>query len=137
MRSILKKIVGKIALSGFRFWETFGLHITPDKFDYPIPSTKDLTDYIFRRKSDCIGIDWNNNKQEDYLKNIFPKYATEVEFESNEGLSLVDAAIYHAMIRHNKPRKIIEIGSGSSTRFAASACIMNETEGDSLRVGSY
>ena len=129
MRSILKKIVGKIALSGFRFCETFGLHITPDKFDYPIPSTKDLTDYIFRRKSDCIGIDWNNNKQEDYLKNIFPKYATEVEFESNEGLSLVDAAIYHAMIRHNKPRKIIEIGSGSSTRFAASACIMNETEG--------
>lgn len=106
MKSILKKIVGKIALSGFRFWETFGLHITPDKFDYPIPSTKDLTDYIFLRKSDCIGMNWNVQEQEHYLKNIFPKYATEVEFESNEGLSLVDAAIYHAMIRHNKPRKI-------------------------------
>lgn len=106
MKSILKKIVGKIALSGFRFWETFGLHITPDKFDYPIPSTKDLTDYIFLRKSDCIGMTWNVQEQEHYLKNIFPKYATEVEFESNEGLSLVDAAIYHAMIRHNKPRKI-------------------------------
>lgn len=128
MKSILKKIVGKIALSGFRFWETFGLHITPDKFDYPIPSTKDLTDYIFLRKSDCIGMNWNVQEQEHYLKNIFPKYATEVEFENNEGLSLVDAAIYHAMIRHNKPRKIVEIGSGSSTRFAASACIILNKE---------
>lgn len=126
---ILKKIIGKIALSGFELWELFGLHITPDKFDYPIPSTKDLSDDLFRRKSECIGMDWNVKEQEDYLKNIFPKYATEVEFERNKGLSLVDAAIYHAMIRHKKPKKIVEIGSGNSTKFAARACIMNEAEG--------
>ena len=129
MKSVLKKIIGKTVLSGFELWEKFGLHITPDKFDYPIPSTKDLTDDIFLRESDCIGMDWNVDKQEYYLKNIFPKYATEVEFERNEGLSLVDAAIYHAMIRHKRPEKIVEIGSGSSTRFAARACIMNESEG--------
>ncbi len=128
-RNIIKKIIGKIALSGFELWELFGLHITPDKFDYPIPSTRDLTDNIFRRKSDCVGIDWNDNKQGDYLKNIFPKYATEVDFEKNGGLSLVDAAIYHAMIRHEKPKKIIEIGSGFSTVFAARACNMNEAQG--------
>lgn len=134
IQETLKKIIGKIALRGFRFWETFGLHITPDKFDYPIPSTKDLPDDIFLRKSECIGMDWNVKEQEYYLKNMFPKYATEVEFERNEGLSLVDAAIYHAMIRHKKPKKIVEIGCGSSTRFAAHACVMNESEGASCEL---
>ncbi len=79
-RNIIKKIIGKIALSGFEFGELFGLHITPDKFDYPIPSIKDLSDDIFQRKSDCIGMDWNVKGQEHYLKNIFSKYATEVDF---------------------------------------------------------
>src|SRR3989304_2152986 len=124
-KGILRKIIGKIALSGFELWEIFCIHITPAKFDYPIPSTRDLSDDIFQRRSDCVGMDWNVKEQEYYLKNIFPKYATEVVFEKNEGLSLVDAAIYHAMIRHKKPGKIVEIGSGSSTRFAARACIMN------------
>ncbi len=131
---MLKKIIGKIALSGFEFGELFGLHITPDKFDYPIPSTKDLSDDIFQRKSDCIGMDWNVKGQEHYLKNIFSQYATEVDFEKNGGLSLVDAAIYHAMIRQEKPKKIIEVGSGFSTRFAARACIMNEAEGASCEL---
>jgi hypothetical protein len=58
-KDILKKIVGKIALSGFGLWETFGLHITPDKFDYPIPSLRDLPDDIFQRESNCIGMNWN------------------------------------------------------------------------------
>ncbi len=128
IQDILKKIIGKIAISGFGLWEKFGVHIVPDKFDSPVPSTKDLTDEIFRRESDCIGVDWNVKEQGHYLKSIFPKYATEVEFERNEGLSLVDAAIYHAMIRHQKPQKIVEIGSGNSTKFAARACIMNEAE---------
>ena len=134
IRDLLKKIIGKIAISGFELWELFGLHITPDKFDYPIPSTKDLSDDIFQRKSDCIGMNWNVKGQEHYLKNIFSKYASEVDFEKNGGLSLVDAAIYHAMIRQEKPKKIIEVGSGFSTRFAARACIMNEAEGASCEL---
>jgi len=33
------------------------------------------------------------------------------------------------MIRHDKPEKVVEIGSGNSTKFVARACLMNETEG--------
>ena len=47
---------------------------------------------------------------------------------------MVDAAILHAMIRHHKPRKMIEIGSGSSTQIAARACLMNEKEGSSCKL---
>lgn len=130
MRNGLKKIARKIFKNVYELLERFGFHITPNNFRYPIPSTEDLTDEVFMRKSDCVGINWDTDNQEHYLNNIFPKYATEVKFEKNEGLSLVDSAIYHAMIRHKKPKKILEIGSGSSTRIAARACIMNESEGD-------
>ena len=129
MNSILRKIIWKILLSGFELWEKLGIHIVPDHYYYPIPSTKELSDDLFRKISACIGIDWNTDKQEHYLHNIFPRYATEVEFAPNEGLSLVDASIYHSMIRDRRPRKIIEIGAGNSTKIAARACSTNEKDG--------
>lgn len=129
-QNILKKVIGRIALSGFELWEGIGVHIIPDNCNYPIPTTNDLYDDIFQRESNCIGINWNVDNQEYYLNKIFSKYATEVDFEKNEGLSLVDAAIYHSMIRHSKPKKIVEIGSGNSTKIAARACNMNKAEGD-------
>jgi len=117
------------ALKIFQIGEFFGFHIVPDHFYYPIPSTRDLDDTLFERKSECVGLDWNLTTQKQYLNEVFPQYALEVEFKPNPGLSLTDAAVLHTMIRHHKPRKMIEIGSGNSTRIAASACLMNEKEG--------
>ena len=57
------------------------------------------------------------------------EYAGEVEILFNAGMSLVDAAV-HAMVRHHKPRKIVEIGSGHSTGITAAACLLNARAGD-------
>lgn len=40
-----------------------------------------------------------------------------------------DAALLHAMLRRLRPRRVLEIGSGHSTRFAVRACRSNATEG--------
>lgn len=130
MRTVIKKLIRKVFVIGYELCERLGFHITPDRFNYPIPSANDLSDDVFRRKSDCIGINWNLDKQEYYINNVFNKYATEVEFVKNKGLSLVDAAIYHSMIRHKRPKKIIEVGSGDSTKIAARACTMNKKDGN-------
>jgi predicted O-methyltransferase YrrM len=135
-----RKLKGKVASRLFRYLklfevgEFFGFHIVPDHFYYPIPSTRDLEDTIFERKSECVGLDWNLPVQINYLDTIFPKYAQEVEFKQNPGLSLVDAAVLHAMVRHHKPKKMIEIGSGSSTRIAAEACLLNKKEDQPCRL---
>ena len=98
LRDVVNNILRKVFAIIFNFGEKLGIHITPSRFSYPTPSAGDLTDDVFMRKSDCIGIDWIVNTQEYYLHNIFSKYANEVKFEKNRGLSLIDAAIYHSMI---------------------------------------
>jgi hypothetical protein len=40
-----------------------------------------------------------------------------------------EASVQYCMLRHYKPRRVIEIGSGTSTRFAALALIKNGMEG--------
>lgn len=125
----IRRLIGRLSLKLFRFWEFWGIHVVPDHYYYPIPSTRDLDDALFERKSECVGLDWNVATQTHYLNNVFPQFALEKEFKKNPGLSLVDAAILHSMIRHRKPQKMIEIGSGHSTQIAANACLMNEEEG--------
>ena len=72
------------------------------------------------------------------LNEVFPKYAEETVFSKtqngdprefyleNGSFGPVDAEVLHALIRHFKPQKIIEIGSGYSTLVSARACILNK-----------
>jgi len=47
---------------------------------------------------------------------------------TNSGLSKVDSFILFTLIRLKKPKKMIEIGSGESTKISLSALIRNEEE---------
>ena len=125
IRNILGRGIGPL----FRLFETLGLHVMPVHFYSPIPRTRDLTDELFERVSECAGIDWNDAVQQQYLDEVFPRFAGEVEFHKNPGLSPADAAVLHAMIRHHKPARMVEIGSGFSTEIAGRACVMNAEEG--------
>ena len=124
-----RRLVHRATLKLFPLFEWMGVHVVPAHFYYPIPHTRDLPDKVFTRISDSPGLDWNTSRQLEYLRSIFPNYAVERAFEPNTGLNVVDAAIFYAMIRHHKPRRLIEVGSGSSTLIAASACLQNTAEG--------
>ena len=113
----------------FETWERLGLHVTPVHYFSPIPTTRELPDALFERRSACVGLDWNDAVQNRYLREVFPAYAGEITPAENSGLSEVDAAILHAMIRHHRPRRVVEIGGGESTRFSAYACLMNRKDG--------
>jgi hypothetical protein len=121
-------VTQRAALRLFPLWERIGLHVTPAHFYYPIPVSSELADGIFEQRTEGVGLDWNEVHQLSLLREVFPRYATEVEFPQNLGLSVVDAAILHAMIRHFRPAKIVEVGSGLSTEFAARACLLNAQE---------
>ncbi len=126
---VVRNIRGRGIGPLFRMFEALGLHVMPVHFYSPIPRTRDLTDELFERVSECIGVDWNDHVQQQYLDDVFPRFGREVEFYKNPGLSPADAAVLHAMIRHHKPAKMVEIGGGFSTEIAARACVMNADEG--------
>jgi len=85
------------------------------------------------------GIDWNTTNQLNYLKEL--TYASELkdipnrktdswrEFHFNNGAyESGDAEYWYQILRKEKPKKIIEIGSGYSTLMALKAIEMNQRE---------
>jgi hypothetical protein len=84
----------------------------------------------------------NETKQLDLLSLFATRYREEYEklprdqisekyhfFLNNVNFSSVDAELLFCMVRHFKPRRIVEIGSGSSTLLAADALARNHKEG--------
>jgi len=117
----------------FRLWERHGYHITPIHFYYPIPDTRDLEKRDFS-PSQLSGIDLHPEFQLRLMKEAFAKFSHEYNsfpikptdssgfYLDNDAFGGIDPYIYYCMIRHFKPKTVIEIGSGHSTLLGAHAC---------------
>jgi hypothetical protein len=80
----------------------------------------------------------NEGEQLTLLKNNFPKFKKEyrnihcsgdpqgcIYYFNNSAFDGVDGLVYYCMIRDFNPKKIIEVGSGWSTKIAAQAALLN------------
>ena len=90
---------------------------------------KDLPADIYDRPFSLAGVDMNGTEQIDFLQNVLPLYLSEYTPKKNSGLSLSDAYVLYAMIRHRKPVKMVEIGGGDSTFISMKAIERNRSEG--------
>jgi predicted O-methyltransferase YrrM len=84
-----------------------------------------------------VGVDLHLERQREFLDGVIARFANECEFPDaptelssqyhyNNGLfEAVDAEIAYSMVRWLRPRCIVEIGSGYSTRVMASALVRN------------
>lgn len=127
--NLASRLIRKVLLRYRVQLRNLGVDVCASGYTSPVPELRDLTDEFFARTFPCHSIDWSLQTQLWYLNSVFPTYSQEDIFPQNSGLSVVDAAILHCMIRHHKPRKIVEVGSGSSTQFSARACLRNAAEG--------
>ncbi len=124
----------------FRFWERLGIHITRVHYYEPIPDTREIKDELWDRKSEMIGLNFNEPKQISLLSDFSQKIKDELLkfprtsdgtlkpydfYYQNGGFSAIDADILYYMIRSKRPEKIIEIGSGFSTLLSAKAVLNN------------
>ena len=111
-------------------------------FYQPIPNLKDLEERnVWDNISEMRGIDW---KPKTYLKNLkdLSIFADECDWPEEQGKNLMQyhtnnnsfsygcAIGLHTIIRNNKPKRIIEIGSGNSSRVIAAAINLNEQVDD-------
>ena len=105
------------------------LFVPNGHFYSPIPSIAEIRqneEKIFSTPSDTLpGVDLNQEHQLHLLR-VFTKYYKELPFTEqkidglryfyeNPAYSYSDAIILYCMIRHVKPKKIVEIGSGYSS----------------------
>jgi hypothetical protein len=119
----------------FRFWEEGGIHVTPVHFYQPIPDTAKLGEAAV--SSEMAGIDLRVGRQLELLS-LFRAFSAEcstiphVVEESDDGFFLqnhafggTDALVLYCMIRHFRPSKIVEVGSGYSPILASRALKAN------------
>ena len=125
----------------FLFCQKRGYHITPNRYYYPIPDTTRLKDDLWSKHSELAGIDMNDREQLELLSLFVSRFKNEYErlprnktatpydyYVDNPMFVGVDGEILYCMIRHLKPRKIYEIGSGYSTYLSAQAVQKNAQE---------
>ena len=91
------------------------------------------TSYIYPpTPSELAGIDLNRSAQEDLLA-VFETYYVQLPFERsqnpnsryyrpNESFPFQDAFTLYAMIRHLKPKRLIEVGCGNSSSVILDTC---------------
>jgi predicted O-methyltransferase YrrM len=125
---------------------SLGVSITPSHFYFPVPSLKSFQSKDWRAPRQCPGLDLRLPAQVDRLGAEVLPYASEwnfsesrngnhrngnhVDFHLNNGyFERVDAEVAYSLVRHHKPRRLIEVGSGNSTLLFSAALRRNREEG--------
>ncbi|MGE5611849.1 MAG: class I SAM-dependent methyltransferase [Bacillota bacterium] len=134
----------------FPVWQKMGLHITRNHFYQAIPDTSALPKDFWDRRSEMVGVDLRDQVQLRLLQTFAAKYRGEYErfpmdrpeqphqyFVKNGMFAGVDGEILYCMVRHFKPKRIFEIGSGNSTYLSAQAVLKNREEGCDCQLVAY
>jgi len=111
----------------------WGYHIRPIHYYEPTPDFRAITSEQLERRREFRSIDFRWDDQLRLLHEL-SAYAHELDEINradfkNDYFNGFDAAIYYSLIRHLKPKRVIEIGSGYSTRFASKALARNAGRG--------
>lgn len=120
----------------FDVWQRYGVHIMGVHFYSPVPDTRRLSPGLWRETSALVDIEMNDDIQLDFVRNVFPRFSEEcraIPIEpsesrfslSNGAFSGTDALVLYCMLRHFKSERVVEVGSGQSSRLAAEAAIIN------------
>lgn len=127
MKKVMDKFRRHFSVKTWKLWEMLGFHLSPNHFYWPIPDTKGLKKYNFDRKFPDSGIRIDDTKVINLLKRL-KDYKEEYSsiMQDNAYESGGDGFILYSMVRHLKPKRIIEIGSGNSTSVCSCAVKRNK-----------
>jgi hypothetical protein len=108
----------------------YGIHILYAHFYSALPILSQLPPDIWDKRHGA-GIDWNEKAGMSLMQEL-SKYYGEYErildsgeFDDSGQYGWLDAALYYCMIRNFKPKHIIEVGAGASTKLASLAACKN------------
>ena len=127
----------------FYIWEKNGLQVSRVHYYSPFPDTRALSEEVFAPRNPPEGLDFRVPEQLALLERLTGAYRPEWSelpldrvddpsqfYFDNSSFRAVDAEMLYGLLRDLKPRRMIEIGSGHSTRLSAQALRANAEEGD-------
>jgi hypothetical protein len=107
----------------------------------PIPDLSLLPDDIWTRRHDLCGVDLKANVGIELIERELAGFIAELDVSSegpgepgvfflhNTGFESVDAELLYAMVRHARPKRVIELGSGYTTLLINLAARRNIEDG--------
>ena len=136
MRKKIKNLLGKLVermptsvlldREQFHRWQELGFHVTPVHFYQPIPDTRELPERLWDGPTEMRGVEMAPERQLEVLEEITEFKA---EYESIDliggSFGCPDAEILFSMVRKRQPKRIIEVGTGTSTKVIAKALACN------------
>jgi methyltransferase family protein len=122
-------------VKAFRALQRLGINLTPNHFYWPVPDLAQLEKRRWPVYSTLPHSRFDTNQQIDLAWELssnygreccFPQDAQDGRYHYNNGyFEAVDAEIAYCMVRHFKPARILEVGTGYSTRVLAAALEKN------------
>jgi hypothetical protein len=138
MQSIKRsRALRAVYVRAFRAMQSLGFSVTPVHFYFPVPNLNQLRANTWPGGPGESVVDYDLPAQlgrlqawEQYNREWqFGKAREEYRFQLNNGFfETVDAEVAYAIVRERKPRRVIEVGGGNSTRLLASALRKNADE---------
>jgi hypothetical protein len=137
----LKLAVKRSMLAGHRLMSRAGIHVLRRHYYSCVPDGRELAESktVWAKASQLPGIDAPLDRQAQALKEICLPYQAEYEgnrvyaeavrLNSGPGFGYIEAQALHGVVRHLKPSRIVEVGSGVSTRCALAALELNARDG--------
>jgi len=125
-----------------------GYHLLRKHFYVPLPELVDIKPNDWVTPSSLAGVDMNEAAAHELMDIVLPTFLAEFRARFplkasadtpqfhliNGSYMAVDAHLLYGLVRHAKPRRIIEIGNGASTMVAVAAAEMNRAEGHPTEV---
>jgi predicted O-methyltransferase YrrM len=131
----MRAFVKRLSLWAFRTGQRLGVSIVPNHYYVPLADVGSLRARRseWARPSAMLGLEVDLGAQVEALRSMVLPYRAEYEAngayldgvarEAGPGFGPLEAQALHGVLRHLKPRTVIEVGSGVSTY-----CILRATE---------
>ena len=129
--------------------EKLHLQVVLKTFYSPIPDLDALPPGAWERTSAMGAIDWDVEAQLRYVEQTLAPYIPEFKwtreptgepyayYELNDTYGIVDATTTYAIVRHLRPKRVLEMGSGFTTLTLAQACRANAADGAPVELDVY
>jgi len=137
----MNRIIEHVIWQFFYIFENLGLHVLPITYYSPIPDTRQLRNHLelLTQEHPMLGVDLREEAQLGFL-DLLKDYEDEYLHAGGEIFGIIQGkmpsfapinalALYTFFIRHYKPKRVIEVGAGMSTKITSAAMMKNWEEG--------